>query len=287
MSRMSRSKTAGRRIGFTLIELLVVIAIIAILIGLLLPAVQKVRVAAARTQSLNNLKQMGIANQSFHDSYGYIPGGVDPVPGPTGYASVLFFLLPFMEQGNLYNDALNNGLYNNDCYATVKPYRSPLDPNQTTPGGAYAPGNYAFNGAIFIAPCVSWASHLTLMSGFPDGTSNTVIFGEQYSQCGGYNKGWAWLAWWNEAAGLEWSPHVECGLCPVMPGMNATTGAPPPQNMPTSSACDPNNLQAMSSGGCLVGLCDGSTRSVSTSISPTTWLKACIPNDGLVLGSDW
>src|ERR1044071_1215994 len=75
-----RSRTVRRATGFTLIELLVVIAIIAILIALLVPAVQKVREAAARTQSTNNLKQIGLSMQSFHDTnkripYNGIPGG--------------------------------------------------------------------------------------------------------------------------------------------------------------------------------------------------------------------
>ncbi len=210
---------ASRRSGFTLIELLVVIAIIAILIGLLLPAVQKVRDAAARSQCQNNLKQIGIACHNFHDTYQRLPPGAanDAQPfGNSGSAawgsSWMVYILPYVEQEAIYRlwqftgnsgfvNGSNSNLVNN---ITIKPYRCPgsnLPQFMASRGGAggrpmvasytgiagsalasfgtSTTGCCNGSGGISSENGILYAGSMVTMTGIKDGTSNTWIVGEQ------------------------------------------------------------------------------------------------------------
>jgi len=166
-----------RNKGFTLIELLVVIAIIAILIALLVPAVQKVREAAARTQSINNLKQIGLAFHNYHDSVRHLPfngTGVAQNGNPTS-GSWAFQILPYIEQNALFLNTFTLGTPNFGLPAFVCPARG--RPTGSSDAGAWS--DYGINAWINDASTGSFNAGNTkrTMVGITDGTSNTIFVG--------------------------------------------------------------------------------------------------------------
>jgi prepilin-type N-terminal cleavage/methylation domain-containing protein/prepilin-type processing-associated H-X9-DG protein len=269
------------RSAFTLIELLVVIAIIAILISLLLPAVQKVREAAARTQCKNNLKQIGLALHMFHDVNKQFPAGAKDLSGaknPNSYFGWSFLVLPYLEQSAIYNLV-------NPMAATLEqamgknlaPFQTTLSvficPSDTLAGSGQnsnrpfnvpakntllALSNYPGNGGNASGTGIFAVKSTIGIKDITDGTSNTLLVGERstISFMNGTNNNWAALWAGFDTGGTPPQESLWAYTQYRMMDGNAGTLGPFP-NQAYSSLHD---------GGVQFLLCDGSVRLISTSV---------------------
>ena len=318
------SAPSARKSGFTLIELLVVIAIIAILIGLLLPAVQKVREAAARMSCSNNLKQIGLALHNYHDANGTLPPGRDSMD-----LSAFVYILPQIEQDNVCN-TMNMMMpwddpSNAQAAATrIKTFICPSDSGSSVPPN-WAPSNYRVNQGTSLSwgnggsgggtiPPPNRPFHLNSkykLVDILDGTSNTAMASEH--PVGSFNPGGFSphnTQRLGQSVGLYPStPDEAYQMCESVGYQNPTyngmynTGAPWTQGYHSTTIYfhvgPPNSRSCMYPGGRIgtaarsnhtngvnVVRCDGSVRFVSNTTPLATWRAMGTRNGGEVFSDN-
>ncbi|MGH7170411.1 MAG: DUF1559 domain-containing protein [Gemmataceae bacterium] len=305
---LARRGRVGKPNGFTLIELLVVIAIIAILVGLLLPAVQKVREAASRTQCSNNLKQMGLAVQNCSDVNGLLPPILGYYPGNykvwtrTNFrGQPHHFILPYIEQQNMYNgimalmksagDSDAGWHYPNNLQRGIKPFVCPSD-SSILPTTYPLDSSYAANALVFGISAVSgkgaavgfnsgagYAGGARFPASIPDGTSNTILWIEKLGECHTTSANSSGTTWANTTLN---SAHVGAvGVFRTPPSAYFQIAA-------TDSTCITyTNASTGHTGAIMAGLGDASVRTIAQGMSSTTYGLALNPNDGLPMPQDW
>jgi len=294
-------RSPRRRNAFTLVELLVVIAIIAVLIGLLLPAVQAARESARRLSCTNQMRSIGLATINYHDGKREFPPAMrDRVlsagpPEERLRGPLFFWIMPQMEMDSLFDAA------GGDCYANnritgglgnlaargqvVKQFVCPSD---TTSGNSIHSADWTLSS--YEMNFQAFANRQPINNAPPkslkdmevgDGTSKTLMFAESLQRCGGEGTIWSHGSW-----NLGWMPIFgggarDDGSNPLLTGVNA---APHPSER--AADCNPLRSTASAHAGVInVVLGDGSTRSIAKSIDPDTWWRLIQVASGQPIGS--
>jgi type II secretory pathway pseudopilin PulG len=284
-----------RRAGFTVIEVFVVCAILAVLLALLLPAIQRVREIALKTESTNNLRQLIFATlQSLPDNQNIFPDVTGAPNDSPQRTSVHIYILPYLEQGGIYTEYISkqSGSMSNEF--AIKLFYSPSD---QTIAQSNNPGHtsYPLNGCLFVGD-------VSIDSGVLDGTSNTIAFAEHYGfGCG--SVAYAWNV--NSLSYISFPPQTNGGIViskirratfadpflddiipqNILPGLPAPSGTF--QTRPKLADCDPRLAQTPHASGMLVALADGSVRTLAPDMKPETYWAAVTPAGNEPLGGDW
>jgi len=291
----------SQRRAMTVLELLVVVGIATLLLALLLPAVQRVREAATRLQSMNNLRQIILATHHFASEQS------DRLPdlSPGRNQTLLTSLLPFVEQSNQHDEVMDllrprpGRIVKSYNVMTIRLFVSPADPSLgQSPFGAGGVTSYAANAQVFADNPLQ-ARRLSQY--LRDGTSNTILFAEHYAYCQGTTFAWWSGSWWLSNGITRRATFADTfamllpppppDVCPV------TTGNPPMsagsvrgltfQVRPRLEEADPRLAQTPHSAGMLVAMGDGSVRTLRGGIKEEVYWGLVTPAGGEVVHIDW